>query len=307
MHEHLKANEPCPCGSGDPYKKCHKTLHRTPPGRYLDEARKFYVGRWVRNAGAHDRANDYDWMCGQVRGDIARLIDIGVGEGSGLAAMLRNFRPERAIGIEENPECVRRARTKLAAAGASFDVVSRMRTQQVSRDAPDYCLAFEQGPISAASGVTVIETDPLFDAALADDLIAAGPFDLVTVWLVGSHEAREHSVELNALGHMTSARYRELVQQSSYGLADKVLAPGGRIQIVDRLPMQDRDGAREHFRALHEAHFQGTSLEIEAIGFREYREAANGGVGMLVKDHGQGTPIGNEHAMLLMSVVSVKR
>jgi hypothetical protein len=187
------------------YKKCHRPLHQTPPRRYLAEARKFYINRWVVNASAHARAEHYDWMIDQAPGPVRRLLDIGVGEGSGLAAMLRRYSPEHAVTLEENLECVRRARTKLTAAGAEAAVVTRMAAVPVGKDTKAYDLEFNRDGVGGA-GVTIVVTDPLFDENLAEDLGAGGPFDLVTVWLVGSHEARENSRDLMALGHMTAAR-----------------------------------------------------------------------------------------------------
>ncbi|EZP68023.1 SEC-C motif [Novosphingobium resinovorum] len=301
----MNLNDPCMCGSGKPYKKCHRSLHRTPPRRYLEEARKFYINRWVVNASVHARAEHYDWMIDQVPGPVHRLLDIGVGEGSGLAAMLRRYSPENAVAIEENPECVRRARTKLCAADEELNVVTRMTTVPMGMDSKAYDLEFTRNQVPS-TGLTIVVTDPLFDKHLAEDFSAAGPFDLVTVWLVGSHEARENSRDLMALGPMTAAKYRLLVQNAAYELADKLLAVGGRLQVVDRLPVQDLALARAELLASHTDQAAPTTLKVANIAFLKYQEVGSGGVKMLLKNHGQGTPMGNTPTTLLASVVSVK-
>jgi hypothetical protein len=301
----LSPNDPCMCGSGKPYKHCHRLLHKVPPRRYLEEARKFYINRWVVNASAHARAEHYDWMVDQVPGPVHRLLDIGVGEGSGLVAMLRRYSPKNAVAVEENPECVRRARTRLKAADEEVNVVSRVTAVPVKKGSKAYDLEFTRDDVPSA-GVTIVVTDPLFDKHLAEDLAAAGPFDLVTVWLVGSHEARENSRELMALGHMTAAKYRLLVQNAAYELADKVLGVGGRLQVVDRLPVQDIELVRAELLASHTDQAGPTTLKVTDIAFLEYQEVGSGGVKMLLKDDGQGTPMGNAPTTLLGSVVSVK-
>lgn len=301
----MNPNDPCMCGSGKPYKKCHRSLHKTPPRRYLEEARKFYINRWVVNASSHARAEHYDWMVDQVPGPVHQLLDIGVGEGSGLVSMLRRYSPENAVAVEENPECVRRARTRLGAADGEVNVVTRVRAVPVRKDSKAYDLEFTRDEVPS-TGVTIVVTDPLFDKHLAEDLGVAGPFDLVTVWLVGSHEARENSRDLMALGHMTAAKYRLLVQNAAYELADKLLGVGGRLQVVDRLPVQDIELARAELLASHTDQAAPTTLKVTDIAFLEYQEAGSGGVKMLLKDDGQGTPMGNAPTTLLASVVSVK-
>ncbi|WP_454885364.1 SEC-C metal-binding domain-containing protein [Sphingomonas oryzagri] len=303
----LKANEPCFCGSGKLYKKCHKELHRTPPDRYLEQARKFYINRWVVNATEHHRASDYDWMIDQLPAPVTRLLDIGIGEGSGVTAIVRRLAPQTLIALEENPECTRRAKTKLAAAGSSVDVITRMSISPLQKSEKEYRLSFDGGLIAAKPGVTIVETDPLFDEGLATDLAAAGPFDVVTVWLMGSHEAREYCADIIELGHMTSAKYRIFVQNAVYELADKVLAVGGHLQIVDRLHSADDEAMRHELALSHAEQAEPTTLEVTEIAFREYREAEAGGVKMLLKNDGQGAPIDPNLRVLLSSVLSVKR
>lgn len=135
--------------------------------------------------------------------------------------------------------------------------------------------------------MTIVETDLLFDANLAADLAAAGLFDLVTVWLMGAHEAREYCTDVMALANMTSAKYRIYVQNAAYELADKVLAVGGHLQIVDRLHSADDGAMRQELALSHVEQAEPTTLEVIAIEFREYREAEAGGIKMLLKNNGQ--------------------
>lgn len=302
----MNPNDPCVCGSGERYGRCHRPLHRTPPSRFLEAARKFYVRRWVVNASRHSRLGHYGWMLDQIEGPVRRVVDIGPGDASGMVEILRRYSPELALGIEENPECARRARTRLKGSGRPVADVVRMRVREVGDGSADHRLEFEDVELPS-SDVGIVVTDLLFDHGLGRQLRRVGPFDLVTVWLVGSHEARAHCLDLRELGHMTAARYRLHVQNAAYELADVILRPGGCLQIVDRLLAQDCEITVAELRTSHEEQASPTSLEISSIDLLPYRGDGKGGIQMLRRDEGQGTPTGAEADMVLASVVSVRR
>jgi hypothetical protein len=301
-----RANDLCQCGSGERYKHCHKPLHRTRASRYLEAAREFYLKRWSRNATNHRSLGHYDWMIDQVPEGGKRILDIGIGDGAGVEAILRRLAPEKVIALEENPMCAQRAKSRLAESCGDCSIVERMMTQQITDDSAEYRSMFVRGSIPAEAKVTIVLTDPLFDPFLVEDIAHLGPFDLVTAWLLGSHEAREHSVEVQRLGVSTTTEYRLRVQNAVYDLADKVLASGGVLQMVDRVFHPDLEIMRDELRRSHAEQAEPTTLEISSVSFLPYHEASGASVGLMHGKTGEVISSVEGGQLHLSSVVSRK-
>jgi len=79
-----------------------------------------------------------------------------------------------------------------------------------------------------------------------------------------------------ALGHMTAAKYRLLVQNAAYEFADKLFAVGGRPQVGDRLPVQDIEPMRAELLASHADQAAPTTLKVTDTAFLEYQEVGSG-------------------------------
>jgi SEC-C motif len=300
-----RANDLCQCGSGERYKHCHKPLHRTPQNRYLKVAREFYLKRWLRNAANHASLGHYDWMIDQLPQGGNRILDVGVGDGAGVEALFRKLKPDKIISLEENPVCAQKAKLRLAEAHLGCTIIERMISEQIADAAADYRSTFLRGAITANEQITILLTDPLFDHFLAQDLSAVGPFDVVTAWLLGSHEAREYSIELQQLGVSTTTEYRLRVQNAVYDLADEALGHGGILQIVDRIQHPDLELIRQELFRSHGEQAETTNLRVHSVSFTPYQEASGASVGLMHGETGKVIDL-TDAQIYLASIISIK-
>jgi hypothetical protein len=239
----------------------------------LEAAQKFYVERWAKNAAAHTAAGDYDWMLDQLSVPASRVLDIGVGEGSGAEAILRRLQPTALVAVEENRLCAERAKARLTKAEHDVEILNRLEVHHRA-NLRDYSFTFQGGAIAAASRVAIVISDLLIDPTLADDLISSGPFDAVTAWLIGAHEARQYCEEIDKFQISSPAEYRLRMQNSVYELANVALRAGGQLQIVDRIQHRDLDAMRAEFIRSHTEQAEPTTLQVESVDFRKYNEGS---------------------------------
>lgn len=106
-------------------------------------------------------------------------------------------------------------------------------------------------------------------AVLAQGDFAGEPVDAVTCWLLDLRGARPDVREkLAAMGLRTPDEYRLAVQTLVYRLADRVLRPGGVLQLVDRMKEPFGESLATGMVRLQRAQSKGTSLEFAAIDAR---------------------------------------
>ena len=72
------------------------------------------------------------------------------------------------------------------------------------------------------------------DRALEDAIASSGGVDAVTIWLIGTHSLRGRGTDIRQPKPRTPGEYRLLVQNAVYELADRLLRPGGVLQVADR-------------------------------------------------------------------------
>ena len=124
------------------------------------------------------------------------------------------------------------------------------------------------GGLSAleTAGWRVVAVDA--GAVLAPGAFTGEPVDAVTCWLLEVPRRVEVVERLDAMGLRTGDEARLALQTLVYRLADRVLRPGGVLQIVDAVPSAfDEDLATGMLR-LQRAQAKGTSLEFVAIDAR---------------------------------------
>ena len=118
--------------------------------------------------------------------------------------------------------------------------------------------------------------DPFLEGALKE----WGPIDAVTVWLTGTHVARPHHVTVRSAGVSSDAEHRLFVQNTGYELADRVLRPGGWLQVCDRGETPTTGALVEDVLAAHRDQASVTSLVVQGLEHRPYEQSD--GVGMVV-------------------------
>ena len=105
-------------------------------------------------------------------------------------------------------------------------------------------------------------------------VLAQGDFtgelvDVVTCWLLDLHAAKPEVVEkLRAMGLRTPDEHRLAVQTLVYRLADRVLRPGGVLQVVDRMLEPFGESLATGMMRLQRAQAKGTRLEFASIDAR---------------------------------------
>jgi hypothetical protein len=106
-------------------------------------------------------------------------------------------------------------------------------------------------------------------AVLTEGSFSGEPIDAVTCWLLDLSAARPEVVEkLRAMGLHTPDEHRLAVQTLVYRLADRVLRPGGVLQVVDRTREPFGEALATGMMRLQRAQARGTTLEFAAIDAR---------------------------------------
>jgi len=301
-------NDPCWCGSGLKYKNCHYEVDTAPPEKHVQVAREVYDRNWQKNAAHFASQGCYEWMASVLKPFAPkRILDIGCGEGSGLLALLSTLGSDNLtiISLEENSECTHTAEKHLRSKGYEASIIHRMHAEPTANR--QHVLGVEPGKLVERSGITLIESDILLkDDDLFSFLLSIPRFDAVTVWLIGTHFARQECQSIASLQIKTSKEYRLRVQNQVYEHADRLLRSGGVLQIVDRGEVPNTELVRSDFLNAHKEQASVTSLEVKSLEYLVYNEpGASRKVAMQATVGTSGrTPDLSQFAMI--SVISVK-
>ncbi len=124
-----------------------------------------------------------------------------------------------------------------------------------------------------ARGWRVVEVEA--GAVLAEGAYSGETLDAVTCWLLDLRGARPEVVEkLGAMGLRTPEERRLAVQTLVYRLADRVLRPGGVLQLVDRMAEPFGESMAAGVVRLQRAQSRGTTLEFASIDARPHGHGA---------------------------------
>lgn len=241
----------------------------------LDEKTK-YRDYWQHNATHMETQDCYRWMASELD-DLQprKILDIGCGTGSGVLALLDRFSPS-IIALEENADCLDTTCEAVAALNRPVTGVVRLYYNEHGDGTHD--LLVDQGPIAIDRAVTVVHADLLLeDLPMQDLLIREGPFDAVTVWLMGTYMFRQSCRNLSNLEIRDGGDYRLRVQNKVYEIAGKHLRPGGWLHTVDRGEAPD-DELREDLIRSHMEQASTTSLQFQRFAHRPYSEITTKGI-----------------------------
>jgi hypothetical protein len=233
----------------------------------LELRRQEYAETWKMTAAALEAGGHYTWMADLLGGTAGaaahgkRLLEIGTGGGEGLRMLLE--RGWRAVSVDENVACLRAAH---ALCGGT--VLFRGSPREAAEGA--YAIAYAGGVPMGEAAAVLVEGDVIGDDELTAALIAAGPFDAVTCWLLDTHAARLRDERVRAIGMRSADEYRIGVQRLVYRLADRVLRAGGILHVVDRLESALGEAAAQGVLRLRAAMAQGTSLELLSLDTRDF-------------------------------------
>jgi SAM-dependent methyltransferase len=267
-------NDPCWCGSGLKYKHCHYELDTAPSDKRVSVARKIYDRSWQKNATHYASQGCYEWMASFLRPFAPkRILDIGCGEGSGLLALLAVLGSNETtiISLEENSDCIHTTEEHLHSKGYETSVIYRMHAEPIADR--QHMLEIEPGKLPERSGISLIESDILLlDEELFAFLSSVPRFDAVTLWLVGTHFARQECGNIATLQIKTSGEYRLRVQNKVYELSDRFLRSGGVLQIVDRGEVPNTEHLENDFLNAHKEQASVTSLKAKSLNYLVYNE-----------------------------------
>lgn len=299
----LTPNEPCWCGSGRKYKKCHKAFDDAPDELKYQAAQKAYASTWQATSELQYARGDYAWMAEQLSPyGITRLFDVGCGSGHGLLAMSESFpNLSRTVSVDENLDCLRIARDTLVQGGSSPVLLTRLETVLTPRGFVQNAKEISD-PLPA--GTVLIEADPLTDPHLEQALSADGPFDAVTIWLTGAHMLRS----VNAISRSREVRderdLRIILQNEVYELADRILRRGGVLQVVDRSEPPTSDYLRDEYFKAHREQAEPTRLDVRDVAYRSWTPPEGSTTKLIQSSAGGRTDA--EIALALVSITSVK-
>jgi SAM-dependent methyltransferase len=301
----LGRNDPCWCGSTKKYKHCHLDIDSTSGENQVTAAKRVYLRNWDRNASSMENQGGYLWMAKKLEPyKPKRIFDVGSGDGRGLATLWNTFKPDLIFSIDENWECLTASEGRLKKLGSPTRVVPRLKVQMQSEK--HYLLNTKLNMLPRENGVFLVESDFLTDPELNNFLQEIPPFDAVTVWLIGTHLVRQNCLNIAPLQMKDNGEYRLKVQNRAYELADKILRPGGVLQIVDRGEEPSTQLLKDDTMNSHRDQASVTSLQVKEMDYMLYQEVETSNRVTMVATPGTSGVIRENPKLAILSVISTK-
>lgn len=263
-----------------------------------------YARHWSNNAEHFKSQDCYSWMAAKLA-PLApkKILDVGCGTGQGIAALMEQFCPQ-IVSLEENADCIKAAAERLRTQKYSVNAILRVGYEEHS-DGSHY-MHFDQTLIDSKSPITLLHADVLMnDPEMLRFINNSGPFDAVTIWLIGTYMMRANCRNLASLNIQSASDYRLHVQNRIYELAHQVLRPGGYLHVVDRgLPLDTHERFNQVLLA-HREQAEPTDLEVFDVTWRDYAEPTNWGVKMVANPDSNGQ-FPDTSSLAMISVLSRK-
>jgi hypothetical protein len=121
-------------------------------------------------------------------------------------------------------------------------------------------------------GLRVVPADAA--AVLAPGVFSGEHVDAVTCWLLEVPKRPDVTARLDAMGLKTQDEARLALQTLVYRLADRVLRPGGILQVVDRTAEPFDESLATGVMRLQRAQAKGTALEFASIDAKPFGRGA---------------------------------
>jgi len=301
----LGRNDSCWCGSTKKYKYCHLDIDSAVGENRVTAAKRVYLRNWDRNASSIEEQGGYLWMAKKLEPyKPKRIFDVGAGDGRSLAALWNAFSPDLIFSVDENRECLAASESRLKKLGAPAQIVPRLEIQMQSEK--NYLLNTKLNMLPKDNGVFLIESDFLTDPELNNFLETIPPFDAVTVWLIGTHLVRQNCLNIAPLRMEDNGWYRLKVQNNAYELADRILRPGGVLQIVDRGEEPSTQFLKDDTINSHREQASVTSLQVQEMDYMLYQEVETSNRITMVVTPGTSGIIRENPKLALLSVISTK-
>lgn len=237
----------------------------------LSRQRADYARGWSATSSFFAAEGHYAWMAEQLAGS-RRVLEIGCGVGFSSAALCAAG--HELVALDENPACVRATCARLREAGVPARPLLRGRPV-AGRDGR-YAIRYLPMPADAPPAGLVVEGDAMNDGTLLAWLVNGPCFDGMACWLVGTHHARGQNLCLEGLGITSAAGLRLALHRQVYALAGRVLRPGGRLSIIDRMQKPATAALEAEIAASHARLAHGTGMRPQAPAYRCYREPETG-------------------------------
>ncbi|MEX1014104.1 MAG: methyltransferase domain-containing protein [Candidatus Paceibacterota bacterium] len=266
----------CKCGSGLKYKHCHLKLESAKPDKKLQIAKMLYEKQWSNTSKFFFDKDYYKWMAKQLSNfDPQKILDVGTGTGNGLIELYKEFHGNdiQIVGIDENIDCLKSAKANIYnKININPELIARI---SVEHDEILHSYSYREIKYNSKDKIVLVESDILTEPCFDDIHKLSGYFDAITVWLIGTHEHRYACYQL-AGKIKSSGEYRLRVQNKVYELADKVLKPGGVLQVVDRGEAPTSDFLKNDFLNAHKDQASVTDLQVQELNYIEYEEKSDG-------------------------------
>lgn len=264
-----------------------------------------YLDYWRHNAASLAQQGCYGWMAEQLDSlQPKRILDIGCGTGEGTLALFQRFSAD-IVAIDENLSCLRNTHRCFRNQKVPADL--RARFQYFQNPNGSHSTEIEKGEIITTERVALLQADVLLeDPPMYSYLDRRGPFDAITIWLIGAYQCRLTCADLYPLRMTQPQDYRLHVQNRVYRLAGKFLRPGGTLQVIDRgEPLCTPELSEDHLNG-HREQAELGGLQVQGFTARRYEEhATRKGVELIISP-GKSGRVPNLTETALISVTSLK-